>query len=174
MTLKKRVLSLGLVVAGAAVFATAAFSAVTFDPATYTGFIGRGDVIDALGKDALVDEPAITFEETVTYAQDCSREQQTGKESKTITTTQQSVVAVSGNVNREVRKAKGSGNITGYLLTGGIPVGAAAPTSICGNNWDADGPVYELDSTGGVLYFEGMPIWFSPDSTEGNGEVIEP
>src|SRR5688572_7117075 len=68
-----------LALAGVLVFSAAMTAAVTFDPSTGTGFVGKGDVQDAFGwNNAALQANAgavtFTFESDAQYAQSCMKE----------------------------------------------------------------------------------------------------
>jgi hypothetical protein len=109
-----------LFVAAGFATAVAAYAAVSFDPATGQGFIGRGDVIDhpTLGKDALVSNPVVTLEISATY--ELTIEWMTGPDHnrKTHTQTRTSSLDVVAIADVETRRNGGNGNITGYKLLG--------------------------------------------------------
>lgn len=66
--------SVGLVALAAA---GAAAAGVTYNPSTQTGFIGRGDVIAAAGKAALIADPVVTFSSNTSYTLTCTWPDQT-------------------------------------------------------------------------------------------------
>jgi opacity protein-like surface antigen len=104
-----------------ALTATAAFAAVTFDPETGEGFVGKGDVQEAFGWNnrAVNDNAAdvtFTFEEQASYTFVCSRvQQQHGYQEQTFNN---KVIGVDADVEFEKRRNGGNGNLTGFLLTG--------------------------------------------------------
>src|SRR5438876_3923383 len=69
-----RVWLIGVVSMTAVALATAAGAGATvsFSPQTRTGFIGRGDVIAAAGKDALVANPMVAYNVTQTFTETCT------------------------------------------------------------------------------------------------------
>lgn len=117
---------------------TAAFAAVTFDPATGTGFVGKGDVQDAFGwnNSALQSNAGsvtFTYGLKTTFDVTCEWETFTNssgngqKESKTVP----HVVTEGFNVNTRVTVGSATrlnpqGAVTGFNLTG---VGGIAPTA---------------------------------------------
>jgi hypothetical protein len=99
--------SVGLIALAAA---GVAMAAVTYDPSTQTGFIGRGDVIAAAGKAGLIADPVVTFASTTHYTLTCTWPDQT---------------QVRANLERtffvvyraQTRFAHGNETITGYSLS---------------------------------------------------------
>ena len=81
----------------------------SYDLASQSGFISRGDVIAAGGKDALVPDPTVTFTRTFRMGLTC-----TWPDSTRRSTTLSSTVFIQSVA--ETRYA-GNGNITGYLLS---------------------------------------------------------
>jgi hypothetical protein len=122
MTIKhvrKWTLALALVVIGAGV----ALAAVTFDPDTGTGFVGKGDVQLAFGwnnKEIQNNAGAVTFQATSTEVTEVSWEcTNTNNEviqerARTTTTETQGVVSV---VTRDNKKQVTGFNLTGYSGT---------------------------------------------------------
>lgn len=147
--------------------AVGALALVTFDATTGEGFIGRGDVIahPELGKNALVNDPVITYGATGRYYQACEQwkrvsgtfqwvddgEHRTGNRTVGYTTAQ----------DFEARKAKGNGNITGYLLTDLDQEGGSAPTRVCPNNSQFR-PAVTLDPDANEMIH--APVEFRPNS----------
>ena len=124
--MRKLYLAMGLALVAMLVAAGAAFAAYTFDPATGTGFVGKGDVqliygwnnqqLQANAK--LVDFRASTTSET-TWT--CSRpaptpndpDREITQQRSTTTTTQ----GLATTVTRDTSKGK-NGPVTGFNLTG--------------------------------------------------------
>jgi hypothetical protein len=109
-----------LFVAAGFATAVAAYAAVSFDPATGQGFIGRGDVIDHpdLGKNALVQNPVITLEISVSYEVDISWTTGPDHNISTHTNTKKKSLDVVSVAQVDTRRNRGNDNITGYLLLG--------------------------------------------------------
>lgn len=90
--------------------ATAAGASATFNPQTRTGFISRGDVIAAAGKDALVTNPMVSYKVTQPFTETCTWPDGTS-------------VQASGShflfilFQAETRYAPGSDKITGFTLS---------------------------------------------------------
>jgi len=113
----------------ALVAAGTASAAVSYDPATQTGFISRGEVIAAADKDALIADPMVSFTSTMRYTLTCSWPDQTQRQ-----------VALERTAfvlfRATTRYSQGTGVITGYSLgPNNIVDGGAAPpvpdTTIC-------------------------------------------
>jgi hypothetical protein len=168
MTIKhvrKWTLALALVLLGAGV----ALATVSFNEDTGVGFIGRGDVIDHpdLGKGSLVDEPIISFANTGHHEQVCFK---TGPGNNTF---RRGDELVGYQVQRETRKAPGSGNITGYLLNGqGTPIEPSdPPTTLCppAGGWSPVTDVTFVPDGGGQLFFDdqkgGVGAWEFDETT---------
>jgi hypothetical protein len=116
-----RKLSAGLALAGAA---AVAFAAVTFDPGTGTGFVGKGDVQIAFdwNNKALQDNfrgVTFTFVEQTDYVITC--EWTTGEKNPTLhVQTKTKTVGVNGTLASAARKNSSGkdGEVTGFFLTG--------------------------------------------------------
>lgn len=128
--MKKRTLAIAVATISIAAIAAPA-RAVAFDINTGAGFIARGDVIShpTLGKNALVQDPRITFSRNgAHYEQTCL---------KTTGTTQSKVFSQglsSVRFTLDTRNAPGNSNISGYILnSAGAP--SPTPTNICPTNW---------------------------------------
>jgi hypothetical protein len=105
----------------ALVGAGAASATVRYDPSTQSGFIGRGDVIAAAGKDALIPDPVVLFASSTHYTLTCTWPDQTQRRATIERTTFVLFRAAT-------RYAPGSGTITGYSLTpGNIFDGGVSP-----------------------------------------------
>ena len=94
----------------ALVAASSAAAAATFDPATQTGFISRGEVITAGGKDALIADPMVSFTSTTRYTLTCTWPDQTRRQTEIVRTAFVLFRATT-------RYAPGTGLITGYSLS---------------------------------------------------------
>jgi hypothetical protein len=105
----------------ALVGAGAASATVKYDPSTHSGFISRGDVVAAVGKDALVTDPFVLYASSTQYTLTCTWPDQTQRQATIERTTFVLFQAAT-------RYAPGSGMITGYSLTpGNIIDGGASP-----------------------------------------------
>ena len=153
-------------VAATALVSTAAFAIVTFDPATGTGFVGKGDVQLALGlNNAQIQaaSPVFTYAKTevseVTWECTNLRNEKVQERARTTTTSVSGVVSATARVRNQ---------ITGYNLTGFSSSTSSSVTdgpaiNSCPNN----ASTYELtlpagepvvtDSTGG-LYVNGVAL----------------
>ena len=132
-----------------------ASAAVTFDPATGTGFIGRGDVIDHpdLGTEALVPEPTITFADTGHYEQTCVKTTNGMDEAQVFRRGDVDIGYVAATLDQQ---PPGNDNISGYLLTGIIESDTPAPPlTICPDDseWSAQGDVSLVTDGNGQLFF---------------------
>lgn len=123
-----------LAAAALATVSTAAYAAVTFDPATGRGFVGKGDVQLLYGwnnKDLQTNAANVDFRySAVTVTEvtwECTKQQQNGEttqeKARTTTTSTQGLVTT---VARENSKGK-DGAVTGFNLSG--YEGGAAETS---------------------------------------------
>jgi hypothetical protein len=96
--------------AGILVMAAGAGASVSFNPQTRTGFIGRGDVIAAAGKGALIANPLVSYQVVRPFTETCTWPDGTS-------------VQASGSdlffllFQAEARYAPGSRQITGYALS---------------------------------------------------------
>src|SRR5215211_401993 len=112
---KKFYAAIVLALAAMLVASTAAVAAVTFDPATGTGFVGKGDVQLALGynnKQLQDNAASLVFTATSVSEQTwvCDRDAGPQTQERTRTTTTQGVVS---NIARERNQITGF-NLTGY------------------------------------------------------------
>lgn len=164
----------------AAATATAALAAVTFDTTTGVGYIGRGDVITFVGKDALVTSPQTRYAQELLLDQDCYKLEEgtvltpgPGKSVKKVKTivrherTVNSTMEQTFSLSSSTKQAKGNDNISGYRLLGfGANVGPALPTDICssdmtdGGGWMPDGPISSTATGPGLLTYNGTNIPF--------------
>jgi opacity protein-like surface antigen len=123
-----------ITLAAAAAFAvasTAAFATVTFDPATGTGFVGKGDVQLAFGgkNDAWLQNNAgslgFTYHVEETYRFDCTFTMVIGRDKVPTpqTETRGRDFAVSDTVAYDSRK-NSNNKVTGFNLTGATPTGS--------------------------------------------------
>lgn len=156
----------GGVLAGAMAIGSVAGAAVIFDPATGTGFVGKGDVQLAIGwnNKQLQDNAAdVTFayNDVVSYEWFCYRETTTGgPEPKVVPHTNERArsQAVDGDVNADPRQKKGQSQFTGFTLNGwdGDPdLGAFEGPALgsCPNDgividqaaYEADGSIVKVD-----------------------------
>ncbi|MFI7494481.1 hypothetical protein ACH9D2_07145 [Kocuria sp. M4R2S49] len=140
-------------------FAAPALAAVTFDPATGNGFVGKGDVQLAFGWNnkqlqdnaGQVDFEAVTESTTVgTWTCDRDAGPQTQERSRTTTTT------TSGVVDAIARERN---QITGFTLSGysGTPVevvtGSDGPAYLtCPTGWTAINPEQTTETGPTTLY----------------------
>lgn len=114
-----------LVLAGVAALATAgaALAAVTFNPATGTGFVGKGDVQTALSLNNAAMQSAansllFTYSETTAYDVDCYWETETGGPNSKIiphAVTNVKESSINGTTTYDARQRN---QITGFTLTG--------------------------------------------------------
>ena len=149
----------------AALVAAGASAAVTFDPATGTGFVGKGDVQLALGlNNRQVQTAALDFTYSAIETADVTCEWDTetgGKVSKTIhhvvVNQKEAVVNSTVAYDARIRNQITGYNLTGfssYSSTGSIPeVGGACPNS-------NDGVVTAVVPTGstGGLFVNGVQL----------------
>lgn len=146
-----------LLAIAAAATATAALAAVTFNAASGTGFVGKGDVQLAFGwnnQQTNNNASLLSFktEQTTSYDATCEWETITGgKESKVIPhiVTNTKTSQVNGAVAYDIRKSGGVQNVNGFNLTGYgsvVTIGAPVP-----NVGDACAPGSDNAGTAGVL-----------------------
>ena len=147
-----------------------ASAAVTFDPATGTGFIGRGDVIDHpdLGTEALVPVPTITFTNTGHYEQTCVKTMNGVDVAQVFRRGDVDIGYVAATLDQQT---PGTDNISGYLLTGIIESDTPAPPplAICPGNdseWSAQDDVSLVTNGNGQLFFDDNlghnGVWVAP------------
>lgn len=112
-----------LVYAIVLLFAVSLFAAVTFDPATGTGFVGKGDVQLAYGwnnKQLQDNATAVTFSynSTETYAAVCEWWTGPAKNRKEHEVTHTRSTQVAAALDGDVRQVKGQKQFTGFILNG--------------------------------------------------------
>lgn len=153
--MRRTILIAAAAVAAALAFATPAAAAVTFDPATGTGFVGKGDVQLAFGwNNAALQGNAggVTFSYTTADSYDAVCTWVTGEGTrgeKTHNVTHSTTTEVAGQVAYDARTHK---QIDGFLLTGygtvtesgDIPVVGGA----CPGNEGTDGTWTSVTQTG--------------------------
>ena len=144
-----RVRIVGFVCAGVLAFSAAMSAAVSFDPTTGTGFVGKGDVQDAFGWNnaglqANASSVTFTFESDARYAQSCMKDNARQTIYKDFTKS----VEVDAVVNVESRK-NSQGMVTGFQLLGfGFDESSAGiPTDLC-NPGNADPSGWVVDPSG--------------------------
>jgi hypothetical protein len=93
-----------------ALMAAGTAAASSFDPATQTGFISRGEVITAGGKLALIADPMVSFTSTTRYTLTCTWPDQTQRQTEIART-------LFILFRATTRYAPGTGLITGYSLS---------------------------------------------------------
>ncbi len=154
-----------LILAGAAIatLSTAAFAAVTFDAATGTGFVGKGDIQLGFGwNDAALQRNAsgvtFSYDADEEYKYDCTFTVEVGKDKVREPRTQNrgKSTSVFGTVTYEARK-NGQGKVTGFNLNGfgATTVDGEAPVDggSCPGGPFSDGVISNvelLSSTGGL------------------------
>ena len=156
----KKLLGAGIV-AGAVAFSSigAAGAAVTFDPATGTGFVGKGDVQVPFGwNNKTLQDNALgvtfTYSETVKYAQDCQKTVGGSKQTTTIENTFKKTRSITAAVDADPRQQKkGQNQFTGFILSGYVddePGDLTAPTDLCtpgqGEGEEKNGWVQDVDA----------------------------
>jgi hypothetical protein len=114
---KKLYAAIALALAAMLVASTAAIAAVTFDPATGTGFVGKGDVQLALGynnKQLQDNADSLVFTATSVTEQSwvCTNDRNENTQERARTTTTQGVVSKVDRVKNQ---------ITGFILSGYVP-----------------------------------------------------
>lgn len=139
------------------VLATSAHAAVTFDPATGTGFVGRGDIISTLGQQALGTNIVFAYTETATYQQTCMNVVSTPGTTQTNILNRPRHAFINGSVNYETRNARGNGNITGYILGGYASVIESQDIYACPTGWTLVS-VTAIAVSGGVLTANGVAL----------------
>jgi hypothetical protein len=152
-----------------------AWAAVTFDSATGTGFVGKGDVQEAFGwNDKAIQSNAadITFayDEFSEYSADCVRV--VGAQENIVRVPQTSRVGIDSNVDFDTREKKNKTvtgfNLNGYVTepSGGSPMVEGGACSV-GVNVGTYGPV-TVTSTGGqlVVIFNGEERPLGGNDTE--------
>ena len=162
--MKKR--SVVAAITGIAMFATAAFAAVTFDVDTGKGFVGKGDVQIAFGWNnkalqANASGVAFSYNSTDTYAAVCTFVTGEGTKGEKIhNVTREKTAGVSGILDGDPRQTKGQNQFTGFILDGyiGDPVVTGGDAPVVGGACPGGGPeggeytsVELLSSTGGLL-----------------------
>jgi hypothetical protein len=144
-----RVRIVGFVFAGILAFSAAMSAAVSFDPFTGNGFVGKGDVQDAFGWNnaqlqANADGVTFTFESESQYAQSCMKD----NARQTIYKDFKKSVEVDAAVSVQARKNP-QGMVTGFELLGfgGEVSNASVPDDLC-NPGNADPSGWVVDPSG--------------------------
>jgi hypothetical protein len=142
----RKTLKLSLGIVGCAAATVVAYAAVTFDPSTGTGFVGKGDLQTPWGwNDTKLQTCAsgISFyfhtEQSATYSAVCeftTGEGTRGQRTHLVTHTIDRVSAVNSAINYDARR-NNQGRITGFNLTG---VGASVSTASTGDVPVVGGP----------------------------------
>jgi hypothetical protein len=117
---RKLYLAMGMALVAMFVAAGAVFAAVTFDPATGTGFVGKGDVQTALGlNNAQLQAQAASLQftavSTSTTTWTCSKPHPSGDPNKEITNERSTETTTQGIVSSIARVKN---QITGFNLSG--------------------------------------------------------
>ena len=130
--MRKLLLAMGLALMAMFVAAGAVFAAVTYDPATGTGFVGKGDVQLAfnLNNKQLqqnANKVTFTYEEVGEYTLLCKADDTTRTNPKTgeVTVTpgaerefKNRTESVLSSLNGDPRQTKGQNQFTGFILSG--------------------------------------------------------
>jgi hypothetical protein len=153
--MKRRLAALTAVAAGALAIAGGAIGAVTFNPDTGTGFVGKGDVQLALGyNNAQLQANASSLQFTVSSVEEttwtCDRDAGPQTQERHRTTTIQGVL---DSVARERNQ------VTGFILNGygSSQVGHdGPPLGSCPTGWTAVD--FQTNTSGGGLSVNGVPL----------------
>ncbi len=152
-----------------AAVSTAAYATVTFDPATGTGFVGKGDVQLQFGwNDAALQRNAsgvtFTYEVDEEYSYDCTFTIVIGRDRVPTpqTVTRGAGYVVNAAIAYDSRK-NAQGKITGFNLTGlGSATGGSDPVPVEGGHCPggplSDGTISNvqlLSATGGLVVHHG-------------------
>ena len=149
---------MGMAVAAAMTVGAAA--AVTFDPATGTGFVGKGDVQLALGMNnaqlqAAARSLAFTYSDEATYDVPCWKEVQNRRETVINRKTYQRSRQVNGSVAYDVRAKN---QVSGFNLIGYSSFSSTGGNLSCPSGWEADGDPILVGASGGVLAVNTVPL----------------
>jgi hypothetical protein len=150
--------------------ATTAFAAVTFNPADGTGFVGKGDVQQALGLNnaqiqACANDLVFTYDCVEEYSLTVAREQETGRETQTVTSYRNVSAGINAAVEYDARTKK---QVTGFILNGydGDPV-VTGEVPVVGDTWTdgagAGAMTWEVvavsaEGSSGGLLVNGVPL----------------
>jgi hypothetical protein len=164
--IRKLMGGVALALAGAVVMATVAIAAVSFDPATGTGFVGKGDVQLVFGwnNKALQDNAgSVQFrastEQVSTSTWTCDRDAgpQTQERANTTTTTTQGIV---DSIARERNQITGF-NLTGYFGAPETDTEHEGPAvGSCPTGWTAIDLVTEEGPSSSTLQVSIGGDWF--------------
>jgi hypothetical protein len=167
----------------AACIANTAIADVTYDPETGQGYVGRGDVIEQLGKEELVANPTIEwrvaqeYEVSLMYSVE---ETSTNKQGKEITkkvnvkVTEETTALSTSTIEFETKTAKGKREtqITGYILnasdtvtTSNAPEEGSTMTTQDQDGEDVTAKVTAVAAVGEPevgLYFNNQKLELSP------------
>ncbi len=126
-----------VVLAAIAIVAVPTFAAVTLNPSTMTGFVGKGDVQLAFGwnnKQMQQNQDGVGFyyEASATYQQSCIKETQR----HTIRHVYTKKAAIATEISRDARQKN---QMVGYILTGAdVQDDSGAPLNVCPGGFDVD------------------------------------
>jgi hypothetical protein len=125
---KKLHTAIALALAAMMLAATAAIAAVTFDPATGNGFVGKGDVQLAFGWNnkelqANAKNVSFTYEETAEYTLLCKKDDFIHPRTGVVTPGEEKefknrVQSVESSLAGDPRQTKGQNQFTGFNLSG--------------------------------------------------------
>jgi hypothetical protein len=157
----------GAIIAGSLIAATGANAAVTFDPATGTGFVGKGDVQLALGynnKQLQDNANSLAFTSTSTVVTEvswvCTNDNNENTQERARETTT-SIQGVLSSVARERNQITGF-NLTGYSGTTTESSSTEGPpvNSCPSGPWTLTSPAGdpEVVSSTSVLSVNGVPL----------------
>jgi hypothetical protein len=172
--LEELIMKLNKILAGVAFAAAAAtaFAAVTFDPVTGTGFVGKGDVQLAFGwnnKQLQNNATGVTFayENVTKYSATCFAENSAGKPIEKPVKTK---MKIAGDPNGDPRQVKGQNQFTGFILSGfdggeadGEPLVAGTPCIAINANSD-NAPDGLLGSVTAETTGEGLTVTFDGET----------
>lgn len=150
---KKLYAAIALALVAVMVTSTAAMAAVTFDPPTGTGFVGKGDVQLAFGwNNADLQSKAagvtFTYQSVDKYVQSCQKIIENKKETKVLEQDFNKTQEVNSTVAYDTRK-NSQQQITGFNLTGfGSGGDTSAPTDLCNPGNDENNSGWEPDAEG--------------------------
>jgi hypothetical protein len=156
---KKLYLAMGLALVAMLVAAGAVFAVVTFDPASGTGFVGKGDVQTAFGwnnNQLQQNAGSVNFEvqKVTEYSWTCKRDAGEQTQERARTTTAQQVV---DKIARERNQITGF-NLLGYSGPETVSSSDGPPLGSCPTGWTADPISSEVISSALYATYNGQSV----------------
>jgi hypothetical protein len=142
-------------------FSLSSQATVSFDFGTGAGFVGRGDIIENLGKESLDAPIKFTYEEEAKYELPCRKD----NDHQVIEIDFKRNRSVDASIIHDVRKNK-QGHVTGYLLNGFSGTLSSEGELSCPGGFEKNGEPVLVSLHAGGLYANGVLILDSADQEE--------